>query len=147
MRIFQAKLSGRQKLTCLDWTYEKVLGSCAGEEVVRYVLHVQRMTDNMCGVWYVYGSVAAAGCGTLTEEKTTLWVSALALRLSHVSATTPTPVSSYRPCVTACILSKYMYSTPIILRHRHLYLHAHKKKLKHTVSYIKVPSLWVDTTL
>ena len=34
--IFQVKLSGRQKITCLDWTYEKVLGSCAGEEVVRY---------------------------------------------------------------------------------------------------------------
>ena len=31
----QAKLSGRQKLTCLDWTYEGVLGSCAGEEVIR----------------------------------------------------------------------------------------------------------------
>lgn len=37
MYLFQAKLSGRQKLTCLDWTYEKVLGSCAGEEVVRYM--------------------------------------------------------------------------------------------------------------
>ena len=33
----QAKLSGGQKLTCLDWTYERVLGSCASEEVVRYV--------------------------------------------------------------------------------------------------------------
>ena len=58
LSFIQAKLSGRQKLTSLDWAYDGVLVSCAGEEVVRYTeIYFVRTHCVMCNVGTVMCNV------------------------------------------------------------------------------------------